>query len=75
MEVHKCKCGCAMERTYHHSECVGGDGWNTPYEYEVTEEWTCPECGEVECETYLIQNYGRYYYQERGKPRLVRRAR
>ena len=54
MEVHKCKCGCAMERTYHHSECVGGDGWNTPYEYEVTEEWTCPECGEVECETYLI---------------------
>ena len=51
----KCnKCKKEMELSDYSSECVGGDGYNTPYEYDVTEEWTCPECGNVETENYLI---------------------
>lgn len=41
-------CGAEMEVVDSEMQCVGGDGYNTPFEYEpVWEEKRCPVCGHI----------------------------
>ena len=43
------ECGGEMERTDGEEKRVGGDGWETPFEYAtIWEERTCTNCGHVE---------------------------
>lgn len=40
------ECGGEMEITDFEEKCIGGDGWETPFEYaNVWEEKTCKTCG------------------------------